>query len=118
MRYLVLFAFMFFTTLISAQDEYSDQALTLYAPNCFTPDLDGINDVWKVFSDSDWDNVSISIFNEWGDLVWRSNSINDCWQGNIDNGEYYSPDGQYFYVIKAELDGEVKLKKGKITMIR
>lgn len=117
MRYFFTVMFLTAASFLAAQ-EATELPLTLYAPNCFTPDLDGVNDVWKVVSDEEWDAINIAIYNEWGEIVWQSSTLDNCWQGNTNNGSYYSPDGQYFYVVEARKGQFTERKRGAITMIR
>lgn len=103
---------------VAQDDALADVPLTLYAPNCFTPDNDGLNDAWGIDSAEEWDRVEISVYNEWGSLVWRTESIDSHWAGEYNNGDYFSPDDQYFYTVKATKNGQTIEKKGVINMIR
>lgn len=79
-------------------------------PNVFTPNNDGVNDVWMIpFSD---DSEYIYILNRWGEEIERLDSKNPIWTG-MTNGVDYS-EGIYFY--KAFLKDE--LKTGFIQLIR
>jgi gliding motility-associated-like protein len=80
-------------------------------PNMFTPNGDGINDLF------DFDNETIkvsvlTIYNRWGVPVFQSGS-QYSWDGNTVNG---SPchSGTYYYVIQAETDKY----KGFLELIR
>jgi gliding motility-associated-like protein len=78
-------------------------------PNVFTPNGDGINDVFVVKSTS-LKSLSVKIYNRWGGLVhsWKYSNItsNDytyehsVWDGRI--GNRYATPGVYFYVIRYE----------------
>jgi gliding motility-associated-like protein len=91
---------------------------TFYIPNVFSPNDDGINDVWKVIgSTNNLRLFSCSIFNRWGQEVFSSNDINDVWTGGYK--EYYCPDGVYFYQIKAgQSPSSTKIFSGHITLLR
>ena len=68
----------------------------IYAPNAFTPDGDGVNDVWFVEAPDDcWDNVDVKVYSRWGDLVWASSSFNELWDGGYDVA--YVRDDVYTY---------------------
>ncbi len=52
----------------------------IFIPNAFTPDNDGINDVFKI-SGKSIQNLEMSIFNRWGELVFYSKNAEDGWDG-------------------------------------
>ena len=75
-------------------------------PNVFTPNGDGINDIWK-FSEENLKGMKefhISIYNRWGQKVYETYSqeeaVNIGWDGKNMLGLTCSP-GIYYYVIKA-----------------
>ena len=76
---------------------------SLYAPNTFTPNNDGINDYWAVIvaDPGCWRTWDLQIFNRWGGLIWKTNKIDEVWIGNTHNGDHYVSDGVYIYKINA-----------------
>lgn len=74
----------------------------IFIPNTFTPNGDGINDVFFVDgADIDPNDFEVIIFNRWGDVVHKSNDPNEVWLGEDHIGSmYYAQDGIYQYVIK------------------
>lgn len=62
--------------------------------NVFTPNNDGINDVW-IFPSS-FENEKISILNRWGNLVFESSISPNFWNGKDSNGNICK-EGTYFY---------------------
>jgi len=63
--------------------------------NVITPNADGINDIFRVWSDCAIEEYTLSIYNRWGQLVHYSNTANFGWDGYI-NGELASQ-GVYFF---------------------
>ncbi|MFH0894795.1 MAG: PKD domain-containing protein [Bacteroidota bacterium] len=55
---------------------------TLYVPNCFTPDIDGINDVFMAYGQGILD-FELDIFDRWGEQVFHSKDINHGWDGTF-----------------------------------
>lgn len=87
-------------------------------PNVFTPNGDGINDVFKVKAQSlkSFEGV---IINRWGRKVFEWRDPEDGWDGRI-NGKLANP-GTYFYIIKAqglERNAKKYLKKGPLLLVR
>lgn len=52
---------------------------SIYIPNAFTPDNDGVNDIFRVYGESP--SFDLHIFNRWGELVFRSEKLSDTWDG-------------------------------------
>ena len=57
---------------------FVNQDYNLLAPNSFTPNGDGINDVFYVKGE-DITTYELFIFNRWGDLIFKSNDMNEGW---------------------------------------
>ncbi len=56
--------------------------LLVYVPNSFTPDGDGINDIFiPVVNGYDFSDFEFSIFNRWGELIFTSKSAQKGWDG-------------------------------------
>ena len=90
----------------------------IYVPNAFTPDGDGLNDIFKARG-IDIATFNMKIFNRWGDLVFESNDMNEGWNGGTRNSDYYCPPGMYQYIIVAqEEQGEVFELSGHVVLIR
>jgi gliding motility-associated-like protein len=69
--------------LVEVKDEF-----LIYVPNTFTPDGDGINDVFAVLgNDIDPAEFELSIFNRWGELVFTSNDPSQVWTGAMGGGD-------------------------------
>tara|TARA_A200000159_G_scaffold38992_1_gene35515 strand:- start:1305 stop:2543 length:1239 start_codon:yes stop_codon:yes gene_type:complete len=77
------------------------ESTTLYAPNTFTPNNDGVNDVWKIVYESTcWKQIDFTIYNRWGNVVFRG-ADDEFWDGSMMNGDYYVADGVYTYTLVA-----------------
>jgi gliding motility-associated-like protein len=68
--------------------------VTIYFPTAFTPNGDGLNDVFMGKSDL-VNTVEIKIFNRWGELIFISNSLDEGWNG-IFRGQT-AQEGTYVY---------------------
>jgi gliding motility-associated-like protein len=69
-------------------------------PNVFTPNGDGINDVFKInLSGESLTNFNVNIYDRWGILVFASSSINNKWDGRTTSGLKVEC-GTYFYVLE------------------
>jgi gliding motility-associated-like protein len=72
--------------------------------NAFSPNDDGVNDVWEIenIARPEFADNSVEIFNRWGELVWSGSGYNNSdvvWNGNTSAGNVL-PDGTYFYLVR------------------
>jgi len=89
-------------------------------PNIFSPNGDGMNDVFKVggISNPCDDEISISIFDRWGKLVYESDEPEFEWDGKNKGGKEVAS-GTYFIIIQGVFAGEkIDLEKRIVTVLR
>jgi gliding motility-associated-like protein len=87
-----------------------------YLPTIFSPNEDGTNDALCLLS-SCVQTMDLSIFNRWGERVFQSNSINNCWDGRH-RGELVNS-GVFVYKLRATLtNGETIEDSGNVTVVR
>lgn len=73
---------------------------TVTAPNVFTPNGDGSNETWFL-NTTNATNVTITILNRWGNVIFESSGLNPSWNGETQGGNEAS-DGVYFYKYRVE----------------
>jgi gliding motility-associated-like protein len=86
----------------------------LTIPNVFTPDNDGINDLFQVTSKG-LTEFNLTIVNRWGNVVYESTNSDSGWDGTY-NGVQCS-DGTYFYILNAKSKTKEYKKHGHLTLI-
>ena len=98
---------------------------SVYLPNTFTPNNDGLNDTWKMVYDLDcWVDVEFKIFNRWGGMIYSGmGDYYDSypyWDGSVNGGDHYASDGVYTYTFYARKlnSTEVFQRHGHITIFR
>lgn len=88
----------------------------IFIPNTFSPNGDGINDR-LCFSGEFILDFELAVFTRWGEKVYETHDIHDCWDGRF-NGNPCLP-GVYTYYCKIKCEaGLENLLKGDITLIR
>ncbi len=96
-----------------------DNCPILMLPNTFTPNGDGINDVFRPFIYRNIRRIQCWIYDRWGGLIATSTDLDRLWDGTY-RGQP-APEGTYFYYIEAELDTRQPRrfqKAGPITLLR
>jgi gliding motility-associated-like protein len=87
----------------------------LVIPKAFSPNGDLINDTWNIGNIEAYPNVEITIYNRWGQSVWRSEyGYNHPWDGKSKDAAL--PVDSYHYVI--DLHNGSKPIVGEITIVR
>lgn len=95
--------------------------VVLYVPNSFTPNGDGLNDVFQVFlppTGVDYSTFSLMIFNRWGEMIYRTGDVNEFWNGAKNNSGPILK--QETYVWKISFKDEAKKhyeKVGHVTLL-
>ncbi|MBK6482766.1 MAG: gliding motility-associated C-terminal domain-containing protein [Chitinophagaceae bacterium] len=85
-------------------------------PTAFTPNNDGINDVYKIITDGT-NEFDLKIFNRWGQLVYISSDPDGYWDGNFEG----LPEemGAFIYSLSIRFsNGISRVMNGNITLIR
>lgn len=86
-------------------------------PTAFSPNGDGKNDVLFALGGSGAKDISIQVWNRWGQLVFSTSDLTKGWDGNFQGTP--AQVGVYAYVIKyTNNKDESKLVKGNLTLIR
>ena len=100
---------------------FVNSELLVYVPSAFTPNNDGINEVFfpeiKGHTDNDYQLI---VFDRWGNVIFMSNDPSEPWVGNVNNGAYYAPSGVYTYslTVKSIFKAELAHFRGHVTLIR
>lgn len=88
----------------------------LYIPNSFTPNSDGINDVFRA-EGRYFTTLSLKIYDRFGNLIYEDTGADAFWDGTR-NGEALQT-GTYVYTIEYEdIYGDQYRQSGDITLIR
>ena len=93
-----------------------ENVVTFYIPNSFTPNADGVNDVFGVTGYS-VEGYDLSVWGRWGQAIFESKGAFDTWDGNDSNGKPL-PQGVYVYKLKVYNDPKHEVRTGTVTLIR
>lgn len=82
-------------------DYVSINVLNLVVPTLITPDMNGLNDYFRLEGIDVLGKVELVVFDRRGAQVFESSDYDNLWHGTDYNGRPL-PDDTYFYVIRAE----------------
>jgi gliding motility-associated-like protein len=89
-----------------------DSCLMFSLPNVFTPDNDGINDIFYSYNLGDFiQRVDMEIFNRYGQLLYKTTNPDIAWDGRSKLSGKLVPSGVYYYictVFEPRLYGEIE----------
>lgn len=84
---------------------------TIIIPNVFSPNGDGINDLFK--ASGVFTKLDVNIYNRYGELIFNSIQLNEGWNGRTTSGTQ-CPEGTYFYIINTDSETFT----GSLTLFR
>lgn len=87
----------------------------LIVPNTFTPNGDNYNDTWVIGNIELYPNVTVKVFNEWGNEIFTSMGAYDPWDGTHRGNAL--PAGVYYYIIVLGNEEDNKYT-GTISIVR
>ena len=90
----------------------------LFIPNVFTPNNDGYNDSFFADASVDIFDLTLSVYNRWGELVWETEDKEGKWDGKRNNSP--AAEGVYFWTLSYKckgFGGQIE-RKGTVTLLR
>lgn len=89
-----------------------------YLPNSFTPNGDGINDVFMpVQMEVKEGSYSLKLFDRYGNLVFYTTDLNEGWDATINGKKVPTGSTFVYFTTYQDFDGTVYEKSGKVTVI-
>ncbi|MCB0640013.1 MAG: gliding motility-associated C-terminal domain-containing protein, partial [Phaeodactylibacter sp.] len=101
-----------------------DPSPAIYIPNAFSPNGDGINDIFLIYArDGSVERIrKFQVFDRWGELVFEYENFDPNnpaygWDGYF-RGELMNPAVFAYYAIVDFINGQQMLYEGDITLVR
>ena len=89
----------------------------LFIPSAFSPNMDNVNDVFRVKYPFPVKKFKLAIYNRYGQQVFESNDMARGWDGTFKGAR--QPMSVFVWVIwLTDIDGRDKTVKGTVTLIR
>lgn len=91
----------------------------LLLPNTFTPNGDGVNDLFGISNNYLVEElISFEVFDKWGGRVFGSLQSNTFWNGSHNNTNDQVSNGSYVYRVKYLCEGAEQLVTGVVNVLR
>jgi gliding motility-associated-like protein len=93
---------------------------TVFVPNIFSPNNDGINDCFEVYTKAGlaFQNYSMQVYDRWGGLVFSATNPNTCWDGDVRGKPAATGVYVWFLEMGTQACAELETLKGDVTLIR
>jgi gliding motility-associated-like protein len=94
---------------------------TVFVPNSFTPNGDGVNDAFRPITEGIVnDTYLFEIFDRWGNIIFSTRDPGTAWHGEIKDGSYYPQPEVFQYRVTAEPVSSrgKQVFTGRVTMLR
>ncbi len=88
-------------------------------PNAFSPNGDGVNDIFRVLFTDGCPNLSgfdFRVFSRWGELVFAGGEPGQGWDGTLRGRP--AELGSYVYQLRYTNNGQLQLQQGNLTLVR
>ncbi|MCB9169815.1 MAG: gliding motility-associated C-terminal domain-containing protein [Flavobacteriales bacterium] len=98
-----------------------DEEMTVYVPEAFTPNGDGVNEAFRPsLLGVDENDYELLIFDRWGEMVFSTHDPNESWNGGLHNDGRPLPDGVYVWRIRArdKFSATRKAFIGHVTLLK
>jgi gliding motility-associated-like protein len=98
---------------------YVDIVYNVYIPNVFTPDGNGLNDVFQPKGIGiDESEYKMMIFDRWGELIYESNNFQKGWDGSVKGSRGKAKEDVYVYkIFIKDLKGKIHEYVGHVTCL-
>ena len=88
----------------------------IWIPDAFTPNGDGLNEVWELKGIDAYPNAELTIYNRWGQVVFHTNEgYRQPFAGTFNNQNL--PNGAYGYTLRPT-PGQAERISGVVLLIR
>ncbi len=89
---------------------------SIFIPNIFTPNEDGLNDEFFAFGTGIL-KIELSVFDRWGERMYFSGDTGKGWDGKF-KGQYCKNDVYVYKINYTAVDGKSYTKTGHVTLLK
>ena len=95
-----------------------DPDFSIYIPNTFTPDSDGLNDSFAP-KGLEFESFEMEIYNRWGEKIYHTTDIDKPWDGRKEGRSEISKPDVYEYKIRVmDFKNQILYYLGNVTLIK
>ncbi|WP_207431168.1 T9SS type B sorting domain-containing protein [Sabulibacter ruber] len=94
-----------------------DQSFQFHFPTAFTPNQDGLNDLFRPVGAPFASKFTLQVLNRWGQIIFESKDPQAGWDG-MHNGKPAPPETYLYRMEAVDVNGKRITQKGTVTLIR
>jgi gliding motility-associated-like protein len=94
----------------------STYPVTIDVPKAFSPNGDGLNDIWSINSNGNYQILNLQVFDRWGEKVFSASISNPSWNGVYKNAPL--PAGVYSYLLSVKKNRQIYEKTGEVILVK
>ena len=92
------------------------EALLVF-PNAFSPNHDGLNDVFRLKYPGHAADYNLQIFNRWGQKIFESSDTSAGWDGSFNSQA--QPEGNYIWIVRyTDNSGRKQKMQGNVVLVK
>ena len=88
----------------------------VYVPNAFSPNDDGVNDIFRAYTSCPLNDFQMKVFDRWGAQIFESDDIENGWNGYQQNEGFGT--GVFVWVVTYVVDDREWVLKGDVTLVK
>ncbi len=103
------------------EDVVIEQDLAVYVPNAFSPNGNGINEVfYPVILGAETKDFEFTIFDRWGELVYRTEDMTEPWNGGMNNADTPLEPGVFTWRVRLRESAKAEREDiyGHVTLLK
>jgi gliding motility-associated-like protein len=105
------------TVTVTVRSDCPPVAPLITIPTAFSPNGDGLNDVFRIESTTNFTLTSLLVFNRWGQVVFQTSDISQGWDGTYQGRKQAV--SAYAVIVKGLTPhGEAVIFAGNVTILR
>lgn len=104
------------TAIVYVKNCDSTAATCVHFPNAFTPNNDGVNDMFGAIAHCAVTSFKLNIYDRYGDLIFTTADISKKWDGSFKGVPQDM--GNYVYTCEYSIGPVKKTKKGFVILLR
>ena len=93
------------------------EQMSVYIPNAFSPNGDGINEVFEVQAIG-VNEFEMQVFDRWGSIIFNSSNKDYGWDGRSFSGEEFNNGTYMYHVYLTDVNGKPWVYNGEINLLK
>ncbi len=90
----------------------------VFIPNAFSPNGDGMNDIFKITTSTGMELIKFEVYDRWGNKIWGTHDPARGWDGTYRGTDESMNTFYYIFWYKCLTDGQTYMRKGDVILVK